>query len=88
MNPWDAAARDVTVLRGEEHNIIGVHVSPPAGDDDRFSIEFRTTGDRVLRVRLPGDQLQSLARVLTELAEERASGLLPSHKPDIPEELS
>ena len=73
MNPWDAAARDVTVLRSEEHSIIGVHVIPPdaSGDDDRFSIEFRTTGDRVLRVRLPGDQLQSLARVLTELTGER-----------------
>jgi hypothetical protein len=71
MNPWDAAARDVTVLRSEEHNIIGVNVSPPVGDDDRFSIEFRTTGDRVLRVRLPGHVLIDLARVLTELAEER-----------------
>jgi hypothetical protein len=70
-SPWDAAARDVTVLRSEEHSIIGVHVVPPAGGDDRFSIEFRTTGDRVLRVCLPGDQLQSLARVLTEVAGER-----------------
>jgi hypothetical protein len=70
-SPWDAASDTVQVLRAEEVSIIGLNVSPPIGDDPRFAIEFRTTGDRVLRVRLPGDQLQSLARVLTELAEER-----------------
>jgi hypothetical protein len=77
MNPWDAAGRDVTVLRSEEHNIVAVSCSPPAGDDDRFAIEFRTTGDRVLRVCLPASQLESLARVLTELAGERVRNESP-----------
>jgi hypothetical protein len=71
MNPWDAAARDVTVLRSEEHNIIGLSVSPPVGDDDRFSITFETSDRRSLRVRLPGDQLQALGLVLLDLANER-----------------
>jgi hypothetical protein len=59
------------MLRGEEHDIVGVHVCPPVGDDPRFAIEFRTDGNRTLRVRLPGDRLQALADVLHELARER-----------------
>jgi hypothetical protein len=74
-SPWDGPDREVTVLRGEEHDIIGVSVSPPVtGDDDRFSIEFRTVGNRVLCVRLPIDVLQSLADVLHELVNEQERG--------------
>jgi hypothetical protein len=73
-SPWDSPAGNVTVLRGEEHSIIGVHVIPPLGDDPRFAIEFRTDGNRTLRVRLPIDVLQSLADVLTQLANERGCG--------------
>jgi hypothetical protein len=73
-SPWDGADREVTVLRGEEHDIVGVHVCPPVGDDPRFAIEFRTGGNRTLRVCLPCDQLQSLADVLHELANEQERG--------------
>jgi hypothetical protein len=73
-SPWDGPDREVTVLRGEECNIIGVHVVPPTGDDGRFAIEFRTDGNRTLRVWLPGDRLQALADVLHELANERLRG--------------
>jgi hypothetical protein len=72
-SPWDAAADTVQVLRGEEHNIVGVSVSPPAGGDDRFSITFQTSDRRSLRVRLPATEMQSLGRVLLDLAEERFS---------------
>jgi hypothetical protein len=40
-------------------------------DDDRFSIGFQTATGRTLRVRIPGDQLAALGRVLLDLAEER-----------------
>jgi hypothetical protein len=70
MNPWDGPDREVTVLRGEECNIIGVHVCPPDATG-RFVIEFRTEGNRTLRVALPADQLQSLADVLHQLAGEQ-----------------
>jgi hypothetical protein len=69
-SPWDAPANAVQVLRGEEHNIMSVHVVPPDASG-RLAIEFRTDGDRCLRVYLPGGQLQSLARVLLDLANER-----------------
>jgi hypothetical protein len=73
-SPWDGPDREITVLRGEEHDIIGVHVVPPvSGDDDRFAIEFRTDGNRTLRVHLPASQLQGLADVLHDLAAERGS---------------
>ena len=74
MNPWDAVARGVEVLRSDEHDIVGVHVCPPVGDDPRFAIEFRTVGNRTLRVCLPSDQLQALADVLHEIASERLRG--------------
>jgi hypothetical protein len=67
-SPWDGPDREVTVLRGEEHAIIGVHVSPPVGDDGRFSITFETSDRRSLCVRLPASQLQGLADVLHDLA--------------------
>jgi hypothetical protein len=62
-SPWDGSDREVTVLRGEEHSIIGMHVCPPDATG-RFAIEFRTDGNRILRVALPADQLQALADVL------------------------
>jgi hypothetical protein len=70
-SPWDGVDGAVTVLRAEEHSIIGVQVSPPANGDDRFAISFQTHSNRVLRVMLPGDQLTELARVLFALANER-----------------
>ena len=73
MNPWDAAARGVEVLRSDEHNIVGVSVCPPDATG-RFAIEFRTDGNRTLRVALPADQLQALADVLHNLANERLRG--------------
>jgi hypothetical protein len=72
-SPWDGPDREVTVLRGEEHSIIGVHVCPPDATG-RFAIEFRTDGNRTLRVALPADQLQALADVLHNLANERLRG--------------
>jgi len=62
------------VSDGGEHEIVGIHVfMPPASDsdDDRFAIGFQTATGRTLRLRLPGDQLAALAKVLFDLARER-----------------
>jgi hypothetical protein len=59
---------------GVEHTIVGVHVyMPPADDpdDDRFSIGFVTPTGRCLRVRLPGERLAELGKILLDLAKER-----------------
>jgi hypothetical protein len=40
-------------------------------DDGRFSIGFQTATGRTLRVRMLGDQLAALGKVLLDLAEER-----------------
>ena len=69
-SPWDGPDREITVLRSDEHDIVGVSVCPPDATG-RFAIEFRTDGNRTLRVALPADQLQALADVLHELARER-----------------
>jgi hypothetical protein len=81
LNPWDS--HEVTVLRsgdhlpptsdGGEHPIIGIHVYAPDDDpdDDRFAIGFQTATGRTLRVRMPGEQLVALGKVLLDLAEER-----------------
>jgi hypothetical protein len=53
---------------GGEHPIVGIHVYMPPNDDpddDRFSNGFVTATGRTLRVRLPGDQLAALGKVLT-----------------------
>jgi hypothetical protein len=68
-SPWDPD-REVTVLRGEEHNIIGVHVCEPDASG-RFAIQLTTDGNRTLRLMLPCAQLQALADVLHDLAAER-----------------
>jgi hypothetical protein len=62
------------ITDGTEHTIIGVHVyMPPADDeaDDRFSIGFMCESGRCLRVRLPGERLAELGKLLLELAAER-----------------
>jgi hypothetical protein len=59
---------------GVEHTIVNVHVwMPPADDvsDDRFAIGFVTESGRCLRVRLPGEHLAALGKLLLELANER-----------------
>ena len=59
---------------GGEHEIAAVHVRlPPADDpdDDRFAIDFTTSGGHTLRVRLHVDHMEALARVLLVAAEER-----------------
>lgn len=59
---------------GAEHCVVGIHVClPPADDPDdpRFAIGFETASGRVLRVRLPVDELQALGRMLLELEDER-----------------
>jgi hypothetical protein len=68
-SPWEP---EVSVVRAEEHEIVGVKVIEP-GAEDRFGIEFTTDDNHVLRVMLPAAQLQALVRVLSELANERAS---------------
>ena len=57
-----------------EHTIVGIQIDlPPAADpdDDRFSIDFQTEEGRVLRVRLPADQLAALGQCLLDAAAER-----------------
>jgi hypothetical protein len=57
-----------------EHEIVGIHVyQPPVTDvdDDRFAIGFVTASGRCLRVRLPGEHLAALGKLLLELAAER-----------------
>ena len=84
LNPWDGCQHEqVKLVRsrdqlpptsdGGEHPIIGIHVYAPADDpdDDRFSIGFQTATGRTLRVRMPGDQLAALGKVLLDLAKER-----------------
>jgi hypothetical protein len=84
-SPWDATANTVQVLRGEEHNIVSVSCSPPVGDEDRFSIVFETSDRRSLRLRLPGNQLEALGRVLLDLANERQvlNNLTPAKRVDV-----
>jgi hypothetical protein len=72
-SPWDGPDREITVLRGEEYDIIGVSVCPPDATG-RFAIEFRTDENRTLKVMLPCSQLQALADVLHELANEQEQG--------------
>ena len=67
-----ARLRDTT--DGAEHTIVNIHVYlPPADnpDDDRFAIGFVTETGRCLRVRLPGEHLAALGKLLLELANER-----------------
>ena len=59
---------------GGEHEIAAVHVRlPPADDpdDDRFAIDFTTSGGHTLRVRLHVDHMEALGRVLLDAAAER-----------------
>jgi hypothetical protein len=75
VNPWDGCGHEIRLLRdGGEHVVIGIEVfTPPAddSDDDRFSIGFQTATGGTLRVRLPGEQLAALGKVLLNLVEER-----------------
>jgi hypothetical protein len=59
---------------GGEHEIAAVHVRlPPADDpdDDRFAIDFTTSGGHTLRVRLNVVHMEALGQCLIEAAEER-----------------
>jgi hypothetical protein len=58
----------------EQHEIVAVCVSDADADpfeDPRLSITFTTSDNRVLRIRLPISEVQSLADVLQRLAYER-----------------
>jgi hypothetical protein len=71
LSPWDEAEQVRVLQDGGSHNVIGIDVLLPSGDDDeRISVDFRTaTG--TLRVRLPHDKVTALARALLKLAERR-----------------
>jgi hypothetical protein len=69
-SPWDPPVNEVMVLRGAEHQVTALRVIEP-GSGGRFGLEFTTSGNRVLRVMLPSDQIDALARVLAGLASER-----------------
>ena len=59
---------------GGEHEIAAVHVRLPPRDnldDDRFAIDFTTSGGHTLRVRLHVDHMEALGRVLLDAAAER-----------------
>jgi hypothetical protein len=75
LNPWDGCEQEGRLLRdGGEHVVIGIDVLTPPDDDpddDRFAIGFRTATGRILRVRMPGDQLVPLGELLLRLADAR-----------------
>jgi hypothetical protein len=71
-SPWDQS--ELKVLHDDgDHVVIGITVSAPddVGDDDRFALQFETSGGRVLRLRLPAEQLTALGECCLRLAEAR-----------------
>jgi hypothetical protein len=64
---------------GGEHEIAAVHVRLPPRDDpddDRFAIDFTTSGGHTLRVRLRVEHMESLGQCLPE-----AAASMPLSKP-------
>jgi hypothetical protein len=73
-SPWDQG--EVRLLHDDgDHVVIGIAVLAPEGstDDDRFALQFETSAGRILRLRLPDDQLIRLGTLLLQLAEARRS---------------
>jgi hypothetical protein len=71
------------LIRPQEHTITDVNVIAPDANDDemglRFTIELRTAGDKTLRLKLPLQQIDALARALLALAYDMdLPGVQPS----------
>jgi hypothetical protein len=69
-SPWDDAGVRLKVIRPQTHLITSVKVLAPETDSDepRFGIEFVTEKDRVLRVKLPLEVADQLAKAMLDLA--------------------
>jgi hypothetical protein len=75
MDVWDQHEQ-VRLLKDDgDHVVVGIAVLAPEGptDDDRFQIQFESSAGRILRLRLPDDQLVRLGTLLLQLAEARRS---------------
>jgi hypothetical protein len=73
-SPWDQS--EVRLLRDDgDHVVTAISVLGPEGstDDDRFALQFETSGGRILRLRLPDDQLVRLGTLLLQLAQAQRS---------------
>jgi hypothetical protein len=75
-NPWDQTEQVRLLHDDGDHVVTAISVLAPEGstdDDSRFALQFETSAGRILRLRLPDDQLVRLGTLLLQLAEARRS---------------